>query len=82
MQCGFKLGEDIVATLRDTGPKTRTREEPVGGHCEHPFRERTKAELLDDLKTSMEQVLAGEFRPALEVLDELDHEAMDNADTG
>ncbi len=71
-----------MATLRDTGPKTRIREEPVGDRCEHPFRERTKAELLDDLKTSMEQVLAGEFRPALEVLDELDHEAMDNADTG
>ncbi len=43
------------------------------------YRERTKAELLDSLKNSMEQVLAGDYRPALEVLDEIDSEAQDNA---
>lgn len=70
-----------MATSSEVGPRSRT----VAGNVEQEtadlVRERTKAELLDDLKTSMEQVLAGEFRPALEVLDELDHEAMDDADT-
>ena len=42
-------------------------------------RDRTKAELLESLETSMEQVLAGDYRPALEVLDEIDAEAMDDA---
>lgn len=43
------------------------------------YHERTKTELLDSLKKSMEQVLAGDYRPALEVLDELDFEAQDDA---
>ena len=43
------------------------------------YRDRTKAELLDSLKNSMEQVLAGDYRPALEVLDEIDPEAPDDA---
>ena len=43
--------------------------------------DRTKAELLESLKASMEQVLAGDYRPALEVLDEIEHESTDdNAD--
>jgi len=42
------------------------------------YRERTKAELLASLKNSMEQVLAGDYRPALEVLDEIDSEASDD----
>lgn len=35
---------------------------------------------MASLKTSMEQVLAGEHRPALEVLDEIDGELTDDAD--
>lgn len=35
---------------------------------------------MASLKTSMEQVLAGEYRPALEVLDEIDGELTDDAD--
>ena len=42
-------------------------------------RDRTKAELLESLETSMEQVLAGDYRPALEVLDEIDRETTDGA---
>lgn len=45
------------------------------------YHERTKAELLDSLKKSMEQVLEGDYRPALEVLDELDSEAQDDVHT-
>ena len=43
------------------------------------YRKRSKAELLDSLKKSMEQVLAGDYRPALEVLDEIDSEVSDDA---
>lgn len=45
------------------------------------YRARTKAELLDSLKNSMEQVLVGDYRPALEVLDEIDTEASEDANT-
>ncbi len=43
------------------------------------YHERSKAELLESLKNSMEQVLAGDYRPALEALDEIDAEAQDDA---
>ena len=42
--------------------------------------DRTRSGLMASLKTSMEQVLAGEHRPALEVLDEIDGELTDDAD--
>ena len=51
-------------------------EENLSDHSEH---DRTKAELLESLKTSMEEVLAGDYRPALEVLDEIDSEPPDDA---
>ena len=50
--------------------------EPVSDTVYHV---RSKAEILDSLKNSMEQVLAGDYRPALEVLDEIDAEAQDDA---
>lgn len=50
--------------------------ENLPDHFEH---DRTKAELLESLKMSMEQVLAGDYRPALEVLDEIDSEPPDDA---
>lgn len=43
------------------------------------YRDRTQAELLASLKNSMEQVLAGDYKPALDVLDEIDSEAQDDA---
>ena len=56
--------------------------EPVEGACGQAFRERTKAELLEDLRISLEEALAGDLRPALEVLDGLDRDAGDHANTG
>lgn len=58
----------------------RDTSETVSAASDSAYRERTKAELLDSLKNSMEQVLAGDYRPALEVLDEIDSEASEDAD--
>ena len=45
------------------------------------FDEPTKEELLVDLKRALQEALAGEGRPALEVLDEIDREMMDDANS-
>lgn len=44
--------------------------------------EPTKAEILADLRQALKEALAGDLRPALEVLDEIDREIRDNDDNG
>ena len=44
--------------------------------------EPTKAEILADLRQAFKEALAGDLRPALEVLDEIDREIKDNVDNG
>ncbi len=39
-----------------------------------------KAEILADLRQAFQEALAGDLRPALEVLDEIDSEIRDHAD--
>jgi predicted transcriptional regulator len=42
--------------------------------------EPTEAEVLSGLRRSMQQVLAGQYRPAHDVLDEIERETVDDAD--
>ena len=42
--------------------------------------EETNAEILADLRKAFQEALAGDLRPALEVLDEIDSEITDQAD--
>ena len=42
--------------------------------------EETNAEILADLRRAFQEALAGDLRPALEVLDEIDSEITDQAD--
>ncbi len=42
--------------------------------------EPTKAEILADLRQAFQEALAGDLRPALEVLDEIDNEITDHVD--
>lgn len=44
------------------------------------FDDPTEAEILQSLRIGMQQALAGDYRPALEVLDEIDRDVMDDAD--
>ena len=44
------------------------------------LEEPTEAEILESLRIGMQQALAGDHRPALEVLDEIDREMMGDAD--
>ena len=53
--------------------------EPVNETTATEESEPTKAELLEDLRQALKEAIAGDLRPALEVLDEIDHEITDNA---
>ena len=44
------------------------------------FDESTEDEMLGSIRTGMQQALAGDYRPAQDVLDEIDHETVDDAD--
>jgi hypothetical protein len=46
------------------------------------FDEPTKDEILTSLRVGMRQALAGNYRPAHEVLDEIEREMVDDADEG
>ena len=52
----------------------------VGEVLEEYFEEPTEAEILESLRIGMQQALAGDHRPALEVLDEIDREMIGHAD--
>jgi hypothetical protein len=44
------------------------------------FDEPTEDEILDSLRIGMQQALGADYRPAHEVLDEIDRETIDDAD--
>ena len=58
----------------------KVRAEPVNEAAVTEEAEPTKAEVLADLQQAFQESLAGDLRPALEVLDEIDREITDNAD--
>jgi len=59
--------------------KSRSKGIPLEAETDED-REPTKEEIMDDIRQGLRDVLAGkEGRPALEVLDEIDRELMDDA---
>lgn len=46
------------------------------------FDEPTDAEILASLRTGMQEALAGNYRPAHDVLDEIESEMLDDAEDG
>lgn len=52
----------------------------VGDVLSDYFDEMTESEILESARRGLQQALAGNYRPALEVLDEIDREYVADAD--
>lgn len=72
----LKLSDEVMAYLER---ESKNRKVPLGDVVSDVladyFEEPTHEELIAGLKRSLEQVVAGDYRPAREFLDEIDHDA-------
>ena len=74
------LADKIVACLQEEANNRRVSLDVVVGEVlADYFDEPTETEILESLRIGMGQALAGDYRPAHEVLDEIDREVMDDA---
>lgn len=79
----LNVSEEVMAYLRGEAERRKVAlDEIVSEVLTDYFDDPTHEELLAGLKRSFEQVLAGDYRPAREFLDELDSETGDHADNG
>ena len=77
----IQLPDGVVAFLqREASTRRVSLDVVVGEVMTDYFDEPSEAEILESLRIGMEEALASEGRPALEVLDEIDREMMGNAD--
>ncbi len=77
----LKLSDEVLAYLqRESKNRQVPFDEVVSDVLADYFDEPTQEELLAGLKRSLEQVIAGDYRPAREFLDELDNEMGQDAD--
>jgi len=68
----LKVSDEMLEYLqREAGNRRISLDAVVSAVLEDYFDDPTEEEILASLKRSMEQVLAGEFRPAHDVLDEI-----------
>lgn len=73
------LSDEVLATLRiEAIDRDIPLDSVVSEVLEEYFNEPTEAEILDSLKIGMQQARAGNYRPAHEVLDEIEHETRDD----
>jgi predicted transcriptional regulator len=79
----LNVSEDVLDYLqREAGNRRMSLDAVVSAVLADYFDDPTEEAILAGLKRSMEQVLAGEYRPAHEVLDEIEREMGDDADEG
>ena len=72
----LRLSNDVLAhLLRESHNRKIALDEVVSDVLADYFDEPTHEELLDGLQRSLKQVIAGDYRPAREFLDEIDNEA-------
>lgn len=77
----LKLSEEVLEYLqRESQNRKIALDEVVSDVLADYFDEPTHEELLAGLERSLKQVVAGDYRPAREFLDELDNEAGHDAD--
>lgn len=77
----LKLSDDVLAYLqRESKNRKVALDEVVSNVLADYFDEPTHEELLTGLQRSLKQVVAGDYRPAREFLDEIDSEAAHDAD--
>jgi len=77
----LRISDEVLEYLqREAGDRQVSLDTVVSAVLEDYFDDPAEETILASLKRSMEQVLAGDFRPAHDVLDELEREAGDDAD--
>jgi hypothetical protein len=77
----LKLSDEVLLYLqRESQNRKIALDEVVSDVLADYFDEPTHEELLAGLERSLKQVVAGDYRPAREFLDELDNEAGHDAD--
>jgi predicted transcriptional regulator len=85
-QLTLQLPDDVFARLQDEAERRKvTLDVMVSTALERYWDEDgdlTEEEILASMRTAMEQALAGNYRPAHEVLDEIEAEEDDDADEG
>ena len=77
----LKLSDEVLEYLqRESQNRKIALDEVVSDVLADYFDEPTHEELLAGLERSLKQVVAGDYRPAREFLDEIDNEAGHDAD--
>ena len=77
----LKLSDEVLEYLqRESKNRNMPLDDVVSDVLADYFDEPAHEELLAGLKRSLEQVVAGDYRPAREFLDELDNETGHDAD--
>lgn len=83
LELKLKLSDEILEYLqREAQQRQLSLDTVVSAVLEDYFDEPSDEEILVGLRRSMQQALAGNFRPAREVLDEIDREMGDDANKG
>lgn len=77
----LKLSDEVLAYLQHESQNRKVPlDDVVSDVLADYFDEPTHEELIAGLKRSLEQVVAGDYRPAREFLDEIDNEVEYDAD--
>jgi hypothetical protein len=77
----LQVSDEVLEYLRrEAGNRQMSLDAVVSAVLEDYFDDPSEEEILASLKRSMEQVLAGNYRPAHDVLDEIERESGENAD--
>jgi len=77
----LNLTDDVLKYLQQEAETRQvTLEQVVSDVLADYFDDPSAEDILSGVKRSMQQVLSGDYRPARAVLDEIEREAIDDAD--
>lgn len=81
LEIKLNLPDEIFALLKQEAEERKVSfEVVVSESLKAYFDEPTDAEILESIKIGMQQALAGDYRPAHEVLEEIEQEMIVNGD--
>jgi predicted transcriptional regulator len=83
----LNISDDVLAQLQEQANSRNVSLDVVvsdvlADYFEEPFEDPTEEELVAHIRQGMREALAGNHRPAHEVLDEIERELSDDANTG
>lgn len=75
------LSSEVLQYLQEEARDRRVPvDQVVGDVLANYFEDMTEDEILGSVRVGLQQALAGNYRPAIEALDEIDREHMTDAD--